>query len=451
MQFELTKEYLDHFQNAVDEKNEEFIKELVEELYSADISTILYKLNTDDSKYVIELLEPEVAAEIISDLDEEIQSRFLKNFDPEQVAGFIDYVDSDDAADILNDLPVQFREEVLSLVTSDEKTENIVDLLKYDEDCAGGLMAKELIMANINWSVIQCIEEIRRQRENVSKLHTIYVVDDRQRLLGMVSLKKLILASDDTKIEDIYSDDLISIETFKGEEEVAELMSKYDLETIPVVNVQGKLLGRITIDDVVDVITEMAERERQMMAGLSENVEHRDSVWVLTRARLPWLIIGVFGGMFAAKVIGLFEGEMTRFPQLIFFIPLIMATGGNVGIQSSSIIVQGLANKTFDSSNLFNKVMKSLVVAAINGLVISGIAFGLNYVFLDSITVGLVVAIALFCVVILSSLMGTITPLILNKFNVNPALASGPFITTANDLIGIGVYFLIASLLLYSV
>lgn len=448
MQFELTKEYLDHFQNAVDEKNEEFIKELIEELYAADISTILYKLNTEDSKYVIELLDHQVAAEIISDLDEEIQSKFLRNFTPEQVAAFIDHVDSDDAADILNKLPVQFREEVISLVSSDEKTENIIDLLKYDEDCAGGLMAKELIMANINWSVIQCIEEIRRQTENVQKIHTIYVVDDRHRLLGRISLKKLILASDNTKIEDIYSDDLISVETFKGEEEVAELMRKYDLETIPVVNVQKKLLGRITIDDVVDVITELAERERQMMAGLSENVEHRDSIWLLTRARLPWLVIGVFGGMFAAQVIGLFEGEMSRIPQLVFFIPLIMATGGNVGIQSSSIIVQGLASKTFDSGNLFNKMFKSIIVAAINGLVISAIAYGLNYVFLDDQTVGLVVAIALFCVVILSSLMGTITPIILNKFNVNPALASGPFITTANDLIGIGVYFLVASLLL---
>ncbi len=447
MQFELTKEFLDHFQTAVDEKNDDFIREMVEELYAADISSILYQLNTDDSKYVIELLDSSVAAEIISDLDEEVQSKFLKNFSPEQVSEFIDYVDSDDAADILDDLPLQFREEVISKVSNPEKAENIVDLLKYDEDCAGGLMAKEFIKANINWTVIQCIEEIRRQAENVQKVHTIYVVDDRDRLLGRVSLKKLILAADQTKIEDIYSDDLIAVETFKGEEEVAELMRKYDLETIPVVNVQGKLLGRITIDDVVDVITELAEREKQLMAGLSENVEHRDSVWLLTRARLPWLVIGVFGGMFAAKVIGLFEDELAILPQLVFFIPLIMATGGNVGIQSSSIVVQGLASKTLSQGSTWNRVGKSIVVAVINGAVISGIVYGLNFFFLEDDKVGLVVAIALFCVVILSSLMGTITPLVLDKLNVNPALASGPFITTANDLIGIGIYFLVASLL----
>lgn len=450
MQFELTKEYLEHIQTAIDEKNDIFIKEMLDELYAVDISSILYKLNTVDSKYIIELLDIDIAAEIISDLDEEIRARFITNFTAQQIADFAEQLDSDDAADVLNDLPLQFREEVISDIKSDEKTENIVDLLKYDEDCAGGLMAKELIKANLNWTVVQCIEEIRRQRENVQKVHTIYVVDDRGRLKGRVSLKKLILSSDDTKIEDIYSDDLISVQTFMAEEEVAEIVRKYDLETVPVVNVQGKLLGRITIDDIVDVITEQAEKEKQLMSGLSENVEHRDSIWLLTRARLPWLIIGVVGGMFGAKVIGLFEGEMNKTPQLIFFIPLIMATGGNVGIQSSSIVVQGLANKTFIKGSSFQRVFKSIVVAAINGLVISVLVYGVNYFFLESHDVGLVVAIALFCVVILSSLMGTITPLVLDHFNINPAMASGPFITTANDLIGIAVYFLVASLLFNS-
>lgn len=456
MQFELSKEFLDHFKKAIEDENEDFILELTNELHAADISTILHELNTVNSKYVFSLLGREVCANILKDLDEDVREKFLKTFSPEEIAGFIDFLDSDDAADVLNELSVQQKEETILQIHSEEKVDNIIDLLKYDEDCAGGLMAKELIRANLNWSVDQCFDEIRRQAADVSKIYSIYVVNDKNKLLGRVSLKKLILAKGQVLVSELYDSDVISVETFREEEEVAAMMQKYDLDAIPVVNVQEKLMGRITIDDVIDVITEQAEREKQLMAGISESVELKENIWLLSRARLPWLIIGMFGGILGANFIGLFEGDLIAIPAMAFFIPLITATGGNVGIQSSSVVVQALANKSVFKENFLSDIMKSLGVALINAIIISSLVYGLNMLFLGvtmhaSVSkheLSLAVSIALFCVIILASFLGTITPFVLDKLNINPALASGPFITTSNDLLGLGVYFYIAGLLI---
>ncbi|MGB5930391.1 MAG: magnesium transporter, partial [Cyclobacteriaceae bacterium] len=299
-----------------------------------------------------------------------------------------------------------------------------------------------------NWTVVQTIEEIRRQAENVEKLYSIYVVDDRDRLIGRIGVKKIILANDNTRIADLYEPEIASVETYMDEEEVAQIMRKYDLDAVPVVNVQGKLVGRITIDDIVDVITELAEQERQIMAGISEDVEEADSVWMLSRARLPWLIIGMAGGLLGAQFIGLFEKDIQIIPAMAFFIPLITATGGNVGIQSSSIVVQSLANPSLFGTGIGKRILKVLTVAILNGLVLGLIVLlAVKLIMAEDIRLALVVSIALFSVVLLASFMGTVTPLILNKVGINPALASGPFITTANDLLGLAVYFLVAHLL----
>ena len=449
-EFELSKEYYEWLEHAIAADEKEAIRQSMEHIYPADVSTLLYEFDTQDSKYVLDLLDIELAAEIISNLDPEIRKKFLKNFTSEEIAEFIDYVDSDDAADILNEQPVITREEVIALMENQEKAGNIVDLLRYEEDCAGGLMAKELIKANVNWRVVQCIEEIRRQAEKVSKFYSVYVVDNQGILIGRVSLKKIILSNDDTLIQDIYEPDIISVETYRKDVEVAEIMKRYDLEAIPVVNVQGRLLGRITIDDILDVITEQAEMERQMMAGITENIEEDDSIWMLSRARLPWLIVGMIGGILGAEFIGLFERDLTIVPAMAFFIPLINATGGNVGIQSSSIVLQSLVNKSAFESSFGQRIIKTLLVALINGLVISSLVFASNIMLGKPNTLAMVVSIALFSVVILASFMGTFTPIILDKLKINPALASGPFITTANDLIGLAVYFSVAHFL-YSI
>ncbi|MEL6533794.1 MAG: magnesium transporter [Bacteroidota bacterium] len=450
MPFELTNEFLERFEQAVEEQQVDFIREVLEGVAPQDITALLDEFNEEESKYVIDLLPTDISAEIVNDLDEDVQARFLRNFASNEIAAFVNHLDSDDAVDMLMDLPVKTREEVIAMVENAEKASHIVDLLRYEEDVAGGLMQKEFIRANINWTITQTIEEIRRQGEKVEKIYSVYVVDDSNFLKGRVSLKRIILARDDTRISDLYEPDIESVETYLDEEEVAQLMQKYDLDAVPVVNVQGKLVGRITIDDIVDVITELAEEERNLMAGISEDVEEDDSVWRLTRARLPWLTVGMLGGLLGAQFIGLFERDILLIPAMSFFIPLITATGGNVGIQSSSIILQSLANPSAFSESNWNRFFKALLVALLNGVILAGLVFGINMLFGQEVRLATVVSLALLSVVLLASFMGTITPLVLNRFGINPALASGPFITTANDLLGLGVYFGVARLILSS-
>src|SRR5687767_7476935 len=389
----------------------------------------------------MDLLAIEIQAEIISDLDRDTRKKFLKVYPPSEIINFLNLLASDDTADILNELPIKEREEVLSGLEPELKAQ-VTELLRYEENVAGGLMAKELIKARYNWTVVQCVDEIRKQAENVNKFYTVYVVDERDKLLGRVALQDLIVSDARTLVADIYEKDIVAVETYLEDWEVAEIMKKYDFESVPVINVQGQLVGRITIDDVVDVITEQAEEERQIMAGISEDVEEDDSVWRNTRARLPWLLIGIAGGLMNAKFMGLFEGELARVTAIAFFTPLIQATGGNVGIQSSSLIVQSLANPNFVDEGLWKRLVKVFFVAILNGLFLSIIVFGANVLLFGEHRLSLVVSIALFSVVLFASFVGTITPLLLSRFGFNPALAAGPFITTVNDLLGLTVYFL---------
>ena len=446
--FEVSPAYLDWIREAITQDAYDVVQESMVEANAVDILTVLYELNTEESKYILKLLDKEKAADVIVEIEEEDQTAFLKNFSAEELANFIDYLDSDDGADILNRLPIQTREEVIARMQNAERARHVKDLIRYEEDRAGGLMAKELIKVDINWNILQCIEEIRRQAGKVDKQYSVYVVDDKNRLLGKVSLKRIILSQDQTKIADIYDSEIISVPTFMEEEEVAEIMQKYDLEVVPVVDVLERLVGRITIDDIVDVITEMAEEERQLMAGISGDVEERsDSVWLLSKARLHWLIFGMVGGLLGARFIGIFEADIALVPAMAFFIPLITATGGNVGIQSSSLVVQSLATSSVFGDQLTKRLVKVLIVALINGLALGILVLGFNLLFGGVLRLASVVAIALFSVVLLASFMGTLTPLVLDRFGVNPALASGPFITTANDLLGLAVYFSVAHLL----
>lgn len=445
--FELTKEFRDRFQQALDERDQQFIRNSLANVKAADITSLLYEFNSEESKYVMDLLPIETQAEIISDLDRDTRKSFLKIYPPSEIINFLNLLASDDTADILNELPIKEREEVLSGLESELKVQ-VTELLRYEENVAGGLMAKELIKARYNWTVVQCVDEIRKQAEGVNKFYTVYVVDERDKLLGRVPLQDLIVSDARTIVADIYEKDIVAVETYLEDWQVAEIMKKYDLESVPVVNVQGQLVGRITIDDVVDVITEQADEERQIMAGISEDVEEDDSVWRNTRARLPWLLIGIVGGLMNAKFMGLFEAELARVTAIAFFTPLIQATGGNVGIQSSSLIVQSLANPDFVDEGLWTRLVKVFFVAILNGLVLAIIVFGANVLLFGEYELSMVVSLALFSVVVFASFIGTITPLILNRLNFNPALAAGPFITTMNDLLGLTVYFFTVHILL---
>lgn len=450
MVYELTQEFVERIRLAIDEKDEAFVIDSLHGLHEADITSILWPLSAEDSKYVLDLLEQEVAAEIIAHLDSDVRQRFVKNcYQPSQLAPLMKFIESDDAADILNEQPVKFREEVIANLENRAQANHIIELLRYDEECAGGYMAKELIRCNHNWLVDQCIAEIRRQALNVEKIFSLYVVDDNDKLLGRISLKQLLLSTPDTRVAEILDPEIHQVESYRHIDEVVDIMRRYDLEAIPVINIQGKLLGRITIDDVVDAITEQAEADQQIMAGLSEDIGGADNVWKGARARLPWLIIGMVGGLCGAEFASLFEREISLVPAMAFFIPLITATGGNVGIQSSTVMVQTLDD--YRLSSPFVLVLKAMLIALINGIVIASLVFLFNYTLGDSLQLALVISISLLSVVILASFMGTITPLVMDKLGVNPALASGPFITTANDLIGLAVYFSVARLLISAI
>lgn len=449
MPFELTKIYLDRLETAIEQEDEAFIKVELEDLYPADISSILSELDGKKAHYILGLLDIEVGAEIISELEEDIRLDFLRHFTSAELAKYVNILESDDAVDLLKEQPIQIREEVIALLEDREQARFILDLLPYEEDCAGGLMQKELVKINVKQTVTECVEEIRRQAEDVEKVYAVYVVDDDGTLLGIVSLKRIILAKRGSKIENIYDDDIIFVHTYDTAEEIADTMQKYNLEAIPVVNVQNRLLGRITIDDVLDVITEQAQEDIQAITGVSADVEEDDSVWTITKARLPWLVIGMIGSLAAAKFLGIFEHDLlSMIPALALFIPIVGSTGGNVGIQTSSFMVQILSDKSGMEIGYAQRLLKIILIALLKGLLISTFVFLVTYLLLSHpLKLATVVASSLFSVVLLSSFTGTITPIILDRFGINPSVASGPFITTANDFLGYSVYFGIAYLL----
>lgn len=449
LKFELSKEFLELIVQAIEREDAAFITASLEGVDPADISLLLDEVDVEKTRYVMGVLNNEVSADVLEEFEEDTRKEFLKELAVEEVARYLEEMESDDAVDALNDLSVRKREEVIAAINDPESAAHIQELMRYDEDCAGGLMAKEMIVANLNWTIGQTIEEIRRQGENVEKIYSIYVVDDREKLLGTVSVKRIILANENTFIKDIYDEDIKLVETYMDEDEVADIMQKYDLVAVPVVNLQGKLVGRITIDDIVDVITEQAEEDMQLMSGISNDVEEDDSIWAISKARLPWLLIGLVGGTFGAWAIGFFEGDLEDNAALAFFIPLVMATGGNVGIQSSTLVVQSLANRSAFEESFAKRVGKMLLVALLTGIVLAAISYAIVLFWKGGEDrLPNVVAISLICVVMLSSFMGTATPLVLDKLGINPALASGPFITTTNDILGIIVYLAIANLLL---
>ncbi len=448
MRFELTKEFVERLETAIAQNDLHWIEEEISHLHFADIAEILDELDNDDAKFVYFLLHEDLQADVFMELEEDVRERFLKSLSNKEIADQLENLDSDDAADILGELSDSKIQEVIAEM-EDEAAEDIVDLLNYDEDTAGGLMQKEFIQAKMDWPVNRALVELRRQAEDVEQVYSIYVVDDNNRLLGVLSLKRLLFASPKTKIYDLFqAKNIISVKTSDPSEDVARIMEKYDLVSVPVVDLQNKLVGRITIDDVVDIIMEEADKDFQLASGISENIESTASVWRLSRARMPWLIIGMLGGVLGAQVISNFESSISAVPALAFFIPLITAMGGNVGVQSSAIVVQSLARGNDAFGSIFKKLAKESLVGLLNGVFLAGLIYGIATVFENS-TLGLVVSISLFIVIIFAAIFGTLIPLLLNKYKIDPALATGPFVTTLNDVLGLFIYFTVG-MLLYS-
>jgi magnesium transporter len=446
MQFELTSEFLDRLRHAIDEKDLPFLNTQLQNLYAPDIAIIINNLNLTHAAFIYELLDEEVAPEVLLELDDDKREDLLATFSSKQIAEQVDNMDSDDAADLIAELPAQIQEEVLSHMEDMEQASDIAELINYQDGTAGSLMAKELVSVYSFETVSQCIEQIRKQADDVDLMYAVYVLDNNERLIGIVSLKKLIISHPLARIEEIYEPDVQFVKTNTPSEEVAEFMQKYDLVVLPVVDQLGRLVGRITIDDVVDVMRETAEENIQRMSGISDDVDTNDSLWRLSRARIPWLLVGMCGGIIGSRIIGTYEEEIQVRPEMAFFIPLIGAMGGNVGVQSSAIIVQGLANNTLIGDDISSKLIKELSVGMVNGLICSMLIWG--YAFLiEDWKLAATVSAALMTVILCASFLGTFVPLTMNRFKINPALATGPFVTTLNDIIGITIYFLMGRLL----
>ena len=445
---EINSAYIEELTSLIEAQNSKELISRIVELHNADIAEIIEDLSLENAKYLFELIsDEEKSAAVLVELEDDTREELLEDLSAKEIAKeVIDNLESDDAADLIGELSEDKKEEVLSHIEDEDLASDISDLLTYPEDTAGGLMAKELIKVNEKWNTLQCLREMRKQAEHVKQVHTIYVVNDNDILLGSMSLRRLLLIETNTPIKEIIKTDIISVNATEDDEDVANIMNKYDLIVLPVVNVDNKLIGRITIDDVMDVVKEEAEKDYQMASGISEDVESSDSVWTLTRARLPWLLIGMIGGLLGAKVIGIFDLENNF--ELAFFIPLIAAMGGNVGVQSAAIVVQGLANDSLKMDNIFQKLIKELGVGLLNGficsIIILGAAFGLGY----SMELSLTVSLSLLAVIVFAAVFGTFIPLTLEKYKIDPALATGPFITTVNDVLGLFIYFWIGQAIL---
>jgi len=429
-------------------KNEVLKKELINFHY-ADIAEIIELLSLDEAIYIVKLLESDITAEALAEVDESFREKILNKLSAKEIAEEIEELDTDDAADIVGELPEILQEKVLSKIEDTEHTQDIRELLNYQEGTAGALMAKELVSVNENLSVINCVREMRKQAKEVTRVHSIYVTNSKKKLLGRLSLKDLLTANSKSKVKDIYIPNVDFVNVSEDVNEVANIMSKYDLEAIPVVNEKKQLLGRITIDDVLDIIKEEADKDYQLAAGISKEVEANDNIFQLTRARLPWLFLGLIGGLGSVFILKDFEEIMIKseLRSLFFYTPLIAAMAGNVGVQSSAIIVQGIANKVIKGS-LINRLFKEIGLGLINGLILSIVLIIFGEIINQDMLLSLTVAGSMMSVIIISALIGTFVPIILDKQGIDPAIATGPFITTANDIFGIFLFFYIAKLIL---
>jgi len=447
MKIELNREYIEQLTELIDQKADQEIFQSIRSLHPADIAEIMEQLDSDEAQYLFLLLDGELASDVLVEIPENDRKRFLKALPPDVIAHrFIEFMESDDAADVMSELDEDLQDEVLQHMEDKEQAGDIADLLEYDEDTAGGIMATELVAVNENWTVQTCLKEISAQAEDIDEIYYVYVVDDNHFLKGVLSLKKLIMKPTNTPIISMVTEGAHSVRTDASQEEVAQVMGKYDLVALPVVDQIGRLKGRITIDDVIDIIREEADKDYQMASGISGDVDAGDNVLQRAWTRIPWLFIGMCGGIVGAGVLGSHSSQLAQIPAMAFFIPLIAAMAGNVGVQSSSIIVQSLAsgNRNFDSVG--QKLIKELSVAFSTAFLFSILIFLYNYFFTGNMGLTYSVSITLFIVMIFASLFGTVIPLILNKLNIDPAVATGPFITTTNDILGLIIYMTVAQM-----
>ena len=447
--FQIDSLYLNEIKELILKEDKKSLIRKLKSIHYADLAEIIESISINHATYLIKLLGSEKTADALADVDPDIREGILDQLSAKEIADEVLELDTDDAADIILELPEERKEKVMSQINDDEHLSDIRDLLRYDENTAGGLMAKELVKVQEDLSVLKCLNEMRAQAENVTRVHSIYVVDEKNRLKGRLSLKDLITANSRAIVKDIYIPKVDYVTVNQQSEDVAKIMSKYDLEAIPVINNEKELLGRITIDDIVDVIKEEAEKDYQLAAGISADVEADDKIFDLVKARLPWLFLGLLGGLGSVFILQDFESimEEPKLRNLFFYTPLIAAMAGNVGVQSSAIIVQGIANDVLKGS-LFNRLFKEIGLSLINGLSLALVILIFGQLVNQSFLVSATIAGSMMLVIVVSALVGTFIPIVLDKKGIDPAIATGPFITTANDIFGIFLFFYVAKIVL---
>ena len=449
MEVKITKDFIEDLNESINQQNAKAVKEMLQDLHPADIAELFDELSTKEQSFVIDLLDNEISADILLELEEDDRRKFLKTLTAKEIAeDVINEMDTDDAVDVINELSDEKKDEVIAQLEDQEHAREIADLLRYDEDTAGGLMGKELIKVNKDWSVITAVKQMRKQAEDLEEVFSIYVVDEDEKLLGTLSLKRLLTTSANTKVADVYNEKIQYVKTYTKDMEVAKVIEKYDLYEVPVVDELMRLVGVITVDDVIDVIREEAEENYQLAAGITQNVDSDDNILKLTRARLPWLLLALVGSFVAVNVSQSFSDAMNLYPQLFFFTPLVAAMAGNVGVQSSAIIVQGLANSNI-SGSIWKRLGKEMLLALLNSTLLAFVLLlATHFLMSTSYEISSTIVLALVIVMILASLIGTFIPIMLHKYGVDPAIATGPFITTSNDIFGLLIYFSIAKMIL---
>ena len=442
----MTQEFINHIQELIEKKDSVLLQESVSRLHPADIAEICLELTTEQARFLYRQLDNETAADALTEMDEDMRNDLLEELPSEAIAKrFVNYMDTDDAVEIIRDMDEEKQEEVLSSLQDIELAGDIVDLLQYDEDTAGGLMSTEMVVVNGNWSMPECLKEMRQQAEELDDIYYIYVVDDDERLCGLFPLKKMITSPSVSKVKHVMETNVISVDVDTPIDEVTMLIEKYNLVAIPVVDKINRLVGQITVDDIMDEVREQTEHDQQLTAGLTQDVETSDSVFVQSKARLPWLIIGMLGGIGSSLLLNCFTNTLGSHPEMALFIPLLAGMGGNVGTQSSAIAVQGLANNSINPKHIFKHILKEMVVAIINATILSLMVYMYNFFMYGAFDiVTLAVPLSLFVVVLFASGFGTFIPMVLERININPAVATGPFIQIINDLSGMTFYMIIS-------
>ncbi|MBN1302331.1 MAG: magnesium transporter [Melioribacteraceae bacterium] len=446
---QIDSELLNNISVLIENQASSSILNIITDLHPADIAEIINHLKVDDARFVFELLETETAGEVIVELDENLREKILKEIDKEKITDIVDELETDDATDILSDLPENVAEHVLDNIDIEDSVE-VKELLKYREDSAGGIMSSDYVYVLDTASVGKAIETVRFHSEEYEDIYYIYVLNNDDVLRGRVALKSLIVNTPETRISSVMEEDLIVVTPDTDQEEVANLMKKYDLISIPVVDDNKKMLGRITFDDIADVIQEEADEDIQIFAGLSEEQESSDSVFRISRIRLPWLLVGLVGELLNVVLLKSFGATIEQIATSAYFFPLVMAMGGSSGTQASIVMVKSLSSGNIWMKQAFERLGKEFLVSLLNGIVISGLLLVINLLLFDKSYFIVILSVSLLCIIVFATVVGASIPLALKRFNVDPAVATGPFVTTMNDIFGLFIYMTFLTIFLIS-